>query len=122
MIFRVNVANERGRALLDSGASIDFVDRRFVEKLKPKPNKIKQNAQITLGDNSVIKSTEACELTLVINNKSMQGECNMCDMRWSAAYNCVLPPNKSCTLHLHVWVGLWGRRLLVGMWALYMGR
>jgi hypothetical protein len=80
MIFRVNVANERGRALLDSGASIDFVDRRFVEKLKPRPNKIKQNAQITLGDNSVIKSTEACELTLFINNKSMKGEFQVIDL------------------------------------------
>ena len=80
MIFRVNVANERGRALLDSGASIDIVDRRFVEKLKPRPNKIKQGAQITLGDNSVIKSTEACELTLVINNKSMKGEFQVIDL------------------------------------------
>ena len=80
LIFRVNVNNERGRALLDSGASIDFVDRRFVSRLKPQPARLKQSAQITLGDNSVIKSTEACDLSLVLNNRSMRGQFQIIDL------------------------------------------
>ena len=80
LIFKVNVANLRGRALLDTGASIDFVDRRFVEKMRPAPKRTKQNAQITLGDNSMISSTESCDLTLVINNRSLQGTFQILDL------------------------------------------
>ena len=41
MIFKIVVNGRYGRALLDSGAPIDFVDRRYVEALKPAPKYIK---------------------------------------------------------------------------------
>ena len=54
-------------------------------------------------------------------NKRMKGERIRCDMRWTAAYISLMHLHKSCTLHLQVWVGFWGCRLWVGVWALYMG-
>ena len=80
MIFRVTINGRRGRALLDSGASIDFVDRRFVTNMKPKPEIFDQQAQITLGDNSKIDSGKACHLTVIMHNEALQGEFQMIDL------------------------------------------
>ena len=80
MIFRVTINGRRGRALLDSGASIDFVDRRFVTNMKPKPEIFDQQAQITLGDNSKIDSGKASHLTVIMHNEALQGEFQIIDL------------------------------------------
>ena len=80
MIFRVTVNGRRGRALLDSGATIDFVDRRFTQSMKPKPETFEQTAQITLGDNSRIDSTTACNMNVIMHNEILAGEFQIIDL------------------------------------------
>ena len=79
-ILRGSIGDRQVRVLVDTGATISFLSRELVGKLKPKPEVKKSELSVMMGNGDTQDTNHYVEVDLVLNNTSLPGQFHLLDL------------------------------------------
>ena len=79
-LIQANIANRRVKVLVDTGASVSFIDKELVTRLQPPPQRHKSAIAVILGNSTEETTNENIEVGIVLKNHKFAATLQLMDL------------------------------------------